>query len=58
MEIVFLAQFDNGKQTGLKSWTSLVHAWRVTIEMGIVTFNFLEKKKMAVPLLFFYFLIF
>ena len=45
MEIVFVAQFNDGKQTGLKSWTRLVHAWRVTIEMGVVTFNFLEKRK-------------
>ena len=44
MEIVFIPQFNNGKQTGLKSWTRLVHAWRVAIETGVVTFNFYKKE--------------
>jgi hypothetical protein len=40
MEIIFVAQFDNGKQAGLKSWTRLVHAWKVDEEERDKIFNF------------------
>jgi hypothetical protein len=40
MENVFISQFDDGKQFGLKCWTRMVHTWRVDEEMGDNIFNF------------------
>jgi hypothetical protein len=40
IEVVFILQLNDGKQSGLKSWMRLVHAWRVDNEMIDVIFNF------------------
>ena len=40
VEAIFIAKFDDGKQAGLKRWTSLVHAWKVDKEERDEIFNF------------------
>jgi hypothetical protein len=40
VKIVFVAQFNNGKQAGLKSWTRMMHAWKVDKEERDEIFNF------------------
>jgi hypothetical protein len=40
VKIVFVAQFNNGKQAGLKSWTRMMHAWKVDKEERDKIFNF------------------
>jgi hypothetical protein len=41
IDTVFVTQFDDGKQAGLKSWTRLVHAWKVDKKEREDIFNFL-----------------